>query len=132
MTAPTLLDGAGRRDPGHELAELAHELTAARHFDIGYPGATDLAFPELADLMCGHLLNNVRDPYTDGHGRNHTKRFERDVIDTLADWLHAPLGHWGYVTSGASEGTFHALDEAAQTYPDLVVYTSAAAHYSVT
>lgn len=120
------------RDIAAELATLTADLAAARRHDIGFPGAVDLSFPELAELMCAHLLNNVGDPHTDGHGRNHTKRYEREVIDICADWLHAPPGHWGYVTSGASEGTFHALDEAAQTYPDLVVYTSAAAHYSVT
>jgi histidine decarboxylase len=38
---------------------------------------------------------------------------------------------WGYVTSGATEGTLHALHEAATAYPDVIVYTSTAAHYSI-
>src|SRR5262249_46015319 len=87
VTAPPLLDNPGRRDPGHELAELACELTAARHFDIGYPGAVDLTFPELSGLLTRHLLNNVGDPWVAGNGNNHTKRYEREVVDLLADWF---------------------------------------------
>src|SRR5262249_2542013 len=132
MTAPAMLEHPGRRDVGQELAELAAELTAARHFDIGYPGAVDLTYPEVSGLLTKHLLNNVGDPCVPGHGNNHTKRYEREVVDLLADWFAAPPGYWGYVTSGASEGTEHALDEAWQAFPeDLVVYASAEAHYSV-
>jgi histidine decarboxylase len=118
-------------DVAARLATLERDLIGARHFDIGFPGAVDLEFPELADLMCGQLLNNIGDPRDPGHGRNHTKGFELEVVDLVADWLHAPEGRWGYVTSGASEGTEHALDEAWQTYRDVVVYASAAVHYSV-
>lgn len=129
-TTSKLAETTGQ-DLARALADLTTEQATARYYDIGFPGAVDLTYPELSDLMTGHLLNNVGDPYLDGHGRNHTKRFEREVIDLLGDWLCAPAGRWGYVTSGASEGTDHALDEAWQTYPDLVVYGSAAAHYSL-
>lgn len=122
---------AGVGDVSQVIGELTAELTAARYFDIGFPGAVDLTYPELAELMTTQLLNNIGDPQTDGHGRNHTKRLEREVVDLIGDWLHAPASRWGYVTSGASEGTEHALDEAWQTYGDVVVFTSAACHYSV-
>ena len=113
------------------LAELQHSLAAARRFDIGFPGAVDLAFPQLAELLTGQLLNNVGDPYDLGHGRNHTKQLEQEVVDIVGDLLRAPPGRWGYVTGGASEGNLHALDEAWQRFPDTIVYTSTAAHYSV-
>lgn len=125
-TAPA--DG---RDLGTVLELSLAAARTARRFDIGYPGATDLSFPELSEWLTGQLLNNIGDPYDPGHGRNHTKHMEQQVISTLAGWLNAPPGHWGYVTGGASEGTEHALDEARQEYPDVVVYASAAAHYSV-
>lgn len=129
MTAPTI-DGATTL-PGQVLAKLMAEAQAARRYDIGYPGATDINFPDLADVLTGQLLNNVGDPWDLGHGRNHTKVIEQQVVDTVADLLGAPENRWGYVTTGSTEGTMHALDEAWQRYPDLVVYTSAAAHYSV-
>jgi len=124
-----------RSTGGSDLSQLALRLLldarASRRYDIGFPGATDLTFPGLADLVTGQLLNNVGDPWDHGHGRNHTKRIERDVVEAVGDLLRAPPGRWGYVTTGSTEGTLHALDEACETFPDAVVYTSSAAHYSV-
>jgi histidine decarboxylase len=113
------------------LADLRARLIEARRFDIGFPGAVDLVFPDLAELLSTQLLNNVGDPYDQGHGRNHTKLLEQQVVDIVGDLLRAPAGRWGYVTSGATEGNLHALDEAWHHYPDAIVYTSTASHYSV-
>jgi histidine decarboxylase len=113
------------------LADLHARLVEARRFDIGFPGAVDLVFPDLAELLTSQLLNNVGDPYDLGYGRNHTKLLEQQVVDMVGDLLRAPAGRWGYVTTGATEGNLHALDEAWQRYPDAVVYTSTASHYSV-
>jgi histidine decarboxylase len=118
--------------PQAVLADWLQAANQARRYDIGFPGATDIGFPALADVLTGQLLNNIGDPYDGGHGRNHTKHLEQQVITLVADLLRAPADRWGYVTTGSTEGTLHALDEAWQQYPDLVVYTSAAAHYSVT
>jgi histidine decarboxylase len=118
-------------DPHAMLAGLLHQAKTARQFDIGFPGATDLTFPHLGEWLTGQLLNNIGDPYDPGHGRNHTKNLEQQVGHIVADLLRAPASRWGYVTTGTTEGTLHALDEAWQRYPDCVVYTSAAAHYSV-
>ena len=120
-----------RLDPDAVVARLLSDARDARRYDIGFPGATDLAFPALGEVLTGQLLNNVGDPWDLGHGRNHTKHLEQQVVATVADLLGAPPGAWGYVTTGSTEGTLHALDEAWQRYPDLAVYTSAAAHYSV-
>jgi histidine decarboxylase len=113
------------------MVELEASLRATRRFDIGFPGSTDLVFPHLAGLLTTQLLNNVGDPFELGHGRNHTKELEQQVVHTVADLLRAPPKRWGYVTTGATEGNLHALNEAWQHYPDVVVYTSTAAHYSV-
>ena len=65
--------GPTGRDPAGVLADLRTAAGQARRYDIGYPGATDLAFPELAEWLTGQLLNNIGDPWDLGHGRNHTK-----------------------------------------------------------
>nr|MDT0658745.1 pyridoxal-dependent decarboxylase [Micromonospora sp. DSM 115978] len=117
--------------PEAVVADLLARAREGRRYDIGFPGARDVTFPALADIMTGLLLNNVGDPWDLGHGRAHTKQIEQQVIGIVADMLRAPAGAWGYVTGGSSEGTLHALDEAWQRYSDLVVYTSAESHYSV-
>jgi histidine decarboxylase len=118
-------------EPHRVLADLLTQAKTNRRYDIGFPGATDISFAELAEWMTGQLLNNVGDPWDAGHGKNHTKSLEQQVVHLVADLLRAPEGHWGYITTGATEGTLHALDEAWQAYPDCVVYASSAAHYSI-
>lgn len=135
LTLPGLLDPApGWPElplPAH-AAWLGSTLAADRRLHLAFPGATDLTYPELAAILTGQLLNNVGDPFEPGHGRNHTKPYEIDVVHRLGALFGADPGLvWGYVTSGATEGTIHAIDEAATAYPDLVVFASTAAHYSV-
>ncbi|MEV4282453.1 pyridoxal-dependent decarboxylase [Actinoplanes xinjiangensis] len=102
-----------------------------RRYELAFPGATDLTYPYLAELVTGRLLNNVGDPFQHGHGHNHTKDAEVQVVRWLGDLFDAGPDVWGYVTSGATEGTLHAVDEAATAHPDVTVYASAAAHYSI-
>lgn len=111
--------------------QLKAEAAEDARTNIGFPGATDITHDQLADLMTGVLLNNIGSPYDRGHGRNHTKDLEIEVVNSVADLFAAPASRWGYVTSGATEGTEHALLDARRRYPDAVVYTSAAAHYKI-
>lgn len=120
-----------RTDLNRSLARLAQGMHQSRRYDIGFPGASDLTFPALTEFFTEHLLNNVGDPRDPGRGRNHTKEIEQRVVAEVASLLRAPSGHWGYVTTGSTEGTLHALAEGARAHPDTVVYTSRAAHYSV-
>jgi histidine decarboxylase len=119
-------------DPGPVLAQTLERAKRNRWYDIGYPGATDQTFPELSELLTSQLFNNVGDPWDAGHGKNHTKDVEQQVIGMVGDLIGAPATRWGYITSGSSEAIAHAIDAAWQAYRDVVVYTSAAAHYSVT
>jgi histidine decarboxylase len=115
-----------------ELAALTARLDTARGHDIGFPGATDLDVSPVLDAVGHLLLNNVGDPWVDGVGANHTKRFERAVVSVVADLFRAPAGdRWGYVTSGGTEGNLYGLRLAAQRFPHAVVYFSDAAHPSV-
>lgn len=133
MTLPGLYSlNAKRRLPLEvHAARLIADLRSDRKLHLAFPGGTDVTYPELAEALSSHQINNVGDSYDDGHGRNHTKAYEREVIDWFATLFGAGKKAWGYVTPGATEGTIHALDEAATAYPNLVVYASQDAHYSV-
>jgi len=131
-TTDTAVDTAVDTDV---IGALTHALAARRWYRLGWPGAWDITFTDtpVAGLLTGELLNNIGDAYElDGPWQGHTKALEQQVIDIVGDWVGAPPTRWGYVTGGASEGTLHALREARQAYPDVYVYTSVAAHYSVT
>src|SRR5262249_43626946 len=86
----------------------------------------------LAPFFSRGLLNNLGDPYIDGLYPLHVKDFEREAVDLLADLFRAPPGdRWGYVTSGATEGTLYGLWLARRLHPGAVVYHSTASHPSV-
>ncbi|WP_125807985.1 pyridoxal-dependent decarboxylase [Actinoplanes sp. ATCC 53533] len=114
-------------------ADLNAYYTWTRYYNLAYPGFDDISHAELAPLLTGQLLNNIGDPYDGGHGHDHTKDHEQEVVNYLADLFHAPASRWGYVTGGTSEGTDHALHDARLAFPDEtpVVFASCAAHYSV-
>jgi histidine decarboxylase len=115
-----------------DVPELVAAWDAARPYNIGFPGATDVDFGDLAGVLAGQLLNNVGDPWVDGVAANQTKAAERAVVGFLADLFRAPAGdRWGYVTSGGSEGNLYALYLARGLHPDAVVYHSDAAHTSI-
>lgn len=121
------------------LVEFQRDLELARPRNIGFPGAVDFDYTPLAPFLTRELLNNVGDPYVDGHGRNHTKRFEREVVEMLADIFRAPADdRWGYVTSGGTEGNYWALRLAQRVFAASgtfgrrpVVYFNERAHYSI-
>ncbi|GAA1370386.1 pyridoxal-dependent decarboxylase [Catellatospora chokoriensis] len=119
------------RDTGPTLRDLLEKASAGQRYNLAFPGATDLTHQILAELMTTQLLNNVGSPYDGGHGHNHTKGLEVEVVDMVGDMMRAPATRWGYVTGGSTECTEHALLNARMQFPDLVVYSSADAHYSV-
>jgi histidine decarboxylase len=114
-----------------ELVELRERLDRDRRTNIGFPGAVDFDYAELAPFF-GYLLNNVGDPFVDCVGGAHTKELERRVVEFFADLFRAPAAdRWGYVTTGGTDGNQYGLQLARNAYPDGLVYVSAAAHYSV-
>lgn len=113
------------------LARVALRVQEGRVRSIGYPGAIDQDFTPLLPLF-NVLLNNVGDPEVAGLEPRHVKDVERDVVRTVASLFggtHAE--HWGYVTSGSTEGNLFGLQLARTRYSDGVLYYSDAAHYSV-
>jgi len=113
------------------LDAFRDRVRQAQYHNLGFPGATDMDHHAIGAAWWNLLLNNVGDPAVDGLGVNHTKPFELAVIEFVADVLRAPTGRWGYITSGATEGTLHALYLARRRFPTAVVYYSTAAHPSV-
>jgi histidine decarboxylase len=114
-----------------QVRALLRRVREERPFNIGFPGAVDVDHTAFAPVLAC-LLNNIGDPMVDGVAANHTKAFEREVVDVVADLVRAPADdRWGYVTSGGTEATLYALHLARTRYPDAVVYASSAAHTSV-
>lgn len=122
-------------DPRDTLAGVARRWSSGRQHNIAFPGAYDLGpliDKHFSDTgLWNQLGNNIGSPYDEGHGHDHSKPEERQVVNLLADMFGAPRSRWGYVTSGSTECTAHAIYDAHQQLPRLVVYTSADAHYSV-
>jgi histidine decarboxylase len=111
------------------LLQQFHDCAAS---NIGFPAATDLHLDRALGPFLNYMLNNLGDPHIDGAYTHHTKHLERDALTLIADLLAAPADdRWGYLTSGASEGTEHALWLARLRQPDTVVYYSTAAHHCV-
>lgn len=124
-TIPPLAEADRKR-----LDDLYHSLQVENGRILGYPcnGAFDysplyrfLAFP----------ANNVGDPYLPSNYHLNTHELERELIATFATLTHAPEAHWGYVTSGGTEGNMYGIFLARELYPEGIVYHSEDTHYSV-
>jgi len=105
---------------------LIEERTAHQ---AGYPYNLDYDYAPLLPFL-RYTLNNLGDPYIDGHYGIHTREFEREVLAWFAD-LYQLEDHWGYVTSCGTEGNLYALALAHERFPDGILYYSADTHYSV-
>ena len=131
MTAVPLspADGVGRGPPAHQAnpprdengvgAARLRGVRTDRATNIGFPGATDLDYAEVAPFF-GQLWNNVGDPWTDPGGAAHTKPIERAVLS----WFGALLGL-------PDEGNLAALHAARNRVPQAIAYYSQDAHYSI-
>ena len=126
---PPTTTGAGAAG---RLAQLTARLDAAAPTTIGFPAGSDIDWTPLAGILSRGLLNNLGDPYIDGAYPLHTKDFEREAVDLLADLFRAPRGdRWGYVTGGATEGTLYGLWLARRLHPRAVVFHTTSSHPSV-
>jgi histidine decarboxylase len=112
------------------LRGLEERLRAQQPYFIGFPAAHDYDYRELYGMF-DYFLNNVGDPEIEPLHGCHTKELEREVVQFFAMMFRAPADHWGYVTSGSTEGNLYSLYAARERYPNAVVYYSRAAHYSI-
>ena len=106
-----------RADSAHErlrnFRALVEERTAHQ---AGYPYNLDYDYTPLLPFL-RYTLNNLGDPYVNGHYGIHTREFEREVLAWFAD-LYQLEDHWGYVTSCGTEGNLYALALAHERFPN--------------
>jgi len=90
------------------LAEFLAEQIRNSVTYFGYPEIpqnNDLAILGISGLAKLHL-NNAGDPSIHGNSKMHTKEFEKEVLNFVAD-LYELENHWGYITSGGTEGNLY-------------------------
>ncbi|MEN8187150.1 MAG: histidine decarboxylase [Bacteroidota bacterium] len=98
---------------------------------LGYPVSKDFNYDALHKFL-KFPLNNLGDPFMPSTWKVDTREMEREVIEFMAELLHAPKDNWwGYVTNGGSEGNMYGLYLARELYPKGMVYFSQGTHYSV-
>lgn len=127
-----LVNAAAEQLIAGELAavERRHEAAWIRH--VGFPASSDIGHSALAAILTRVALNNIGDPFADGLIPNHTKEYERRVLDLAAELFRAPHGGWwGAVTGGSTEGNLMGVLCGRTRFPRAIVMHSAAAHYSV-
>ncbi len=113
------------------LDALYEQLCLANADSIGYPGAKDFSYVDLASFLT-LPLNNIGDPFSKSTYRVDTREIEREVVSFFADLTNAPKGDWwGYVTNGGTEGNLYGLYLARELLPKGMVYFSEDSHYSV-
>ncbi len=113
------------------LNKTLDDLKTASKTCIGYPTNQAFDYNELIPFL-QLPLNNIGDPFQQSSYKLNTLEFEREVIDIFADLAMLPQNqHWGYVTSGGTEGNMYGLYLARELHPNGMVYFSEATHYSV-
>lgn len=118
-------------EDSQRLQDLYQRLSGLQSSFVGYPCNQDFDYSELYPFL-SFIMNNVGDPYADSNFRINTHDIEREVLDDIAALLHADMSdHWGYITSGGTEGNMYGLYLGRELYPEGIVYYSEDTHYSV-
>lgn len=104
---------------------------------FGYPEIpenNDLAILGISGLSKLHL-NNAGDPWIQGNSQMHSKDFEIEALDFVADLYGIKDNYWGYVTSGGTEGNLYGAymaREYFESHGERPTYLySSASHYSI-
>ena len=78
---------------------------------FGYPEVPEnnnLSILGISSLAKLHL-NNAGDPWIHGNAKMHTKEFEREALDFVAELYGVKDKYWGYITSGGTEGNLYGI-----------------------
>ena len=115
---------------------LADQIEYATTY-FGYPEVpvnNDLSILGISGIAKLHL-NNAGDPWIQGNARMHTKIFEQEVLAMVADLYQISPEHWGYITSGGTEGNLYGIYLAREYFQNrnqsYIFFYSEASHYSV-
>jgi len=104
---------------------------------FGYPEVpenNDLSILGISGLAKLHL-NNAGDPWIHGNAKMHTKDFEQEALDFVANLYGIKDNYWGYVTSGGTEsnlyGSYMSRDFFKNKSLEPLLIFSEETHYSV-
>ncbi len=104
---------------------------------FGYPEVpenNDLSILGISGIAKLHL-NNAGDPSIQGNAKMHTKEFEVELLEVVAELYGIGDNHWGYVTSGGTEGNLYGAymgrEYFARKKLSCVYLFSSSSHYSV-
>lgn len=102
---------------------------------FGYPERPyDDCMNEIVAPFYNFHLNNVGDPWLEGNWSLHTKELEREVVQFFASLYGIAGDHWGYVTTGGTEGNLFGLLEGRaclEKQGTPIVVSSVVSHYSI-
>lgn len=102
-------------------------LNRSAHY-IGFPNSRILSNLALADFL-KYNINNIGDPFHPNSGIN-TCDFEQEVISFWCSAMHLdPVGAWGYITNGSTEGIMYGIHQGRSRYEDAVLIFTEHSHY---
>ena len=104
-------------------------LSQSVSYSLGYPGNYNFNYSELFPFL-GYHINNAGDPFQLGNYLVQSKIFEQYCIRYFAQ-LYNLSDHWGYVTTGGTEGNIYGILIGRDLYPNGILYYSQDSHYSI-
>jgi len=128
----------GEEDALQRLDEFNRLIHEKRKRFIGYPcnGSFNLErfleWWQKSDIS-KTPLNEVGNPYAETSYHLNARPFEKEVLLFFAD-LYSLRTHWGYITSGGTQGNEQGLymgRQALSQYGEPILYFSEEAHYSI-
>lgn len=115
---------------------LAEQIQNSTKY-FGYPEVpenNDLSILGVSGIAKLHL-NNAGDPWVQGNSKMHSKDFERQALEFVAELFGIEDNFWGYVTSGGTEGNLYGAYMGREFFEKLdekpIFLYSSSSHYSV-
>ncbi|NER93733.1 MAG: histidine decarboxylase [Symploca sp. SIO1B1] len=112
-----------------DIYNALQELRQSSEYMIGYPLNLKFDYSEIFDFLAYHI-NNIGDPFVLSRLGIDAKQIERSCIQYFAQLYDLPE-HWGYITSGGTEGNTYGILMGRELYSDGLFYCSEDSHYSV-
>lgn len=111
------------------LDEFQQHIARPTELHAGYPYNLNYDYTALLPFL-QYTLNNLGDPFVNGNYGIHSREFEKECVQWLAN-LYELENPWGYVTTCGTEGNLYGLFLGRELYPDGILYFSEDTHYSV-
>jgi histidine decarboxylase len=112
------------------LFEYQKFLNEATQFHAGYPYNLKHDSSFLAPFLKYSINNLGGDCFSESNYKIDVRDFEKEVLQFFANLYHVQ-DWWGYVTTSGTEGNLYGILLGRENYPDGILYSSEASHYSV-